>query len=333
MKTFLERLAVPKPMVYDGGFGTQLFARGIELPNSAIANELHPDAVVDIHSDYIQAGADAIGTNTFVVSPLHLEMTDKDAGAAEKLARSAVEHARAAVEKSGKVVYIAGSIGPSPGAIEADSGGTDFGIANSRVRDAHQRIADALAEGGVDFFSVETMFSANEAAIAVDVARKIGLPIAVNLTYKYTKDRNTGEVIYRTDWGHSASDLLEIFTSGKFSNGDNLLDDVQLLGLNCGSEQRRSEHSGIPYAINGVQQLRDAMEAKAIQPKQMMAYPNAGMARLDKNLRTYWPHTPAEMVDGLPDLLEAGAYLIGGCCGTGPSHIKAFREAVDLQYG
>lgn len=332
MQTFLERLAAPKPMIYDGGFGTQLFARGIELPNSAIANELHPDAVIGIHSDYIQAGADAIGTNTFVVSPLHLEMADKDATAAEKLARSAVKHARTAVEKSGKSVYIAGSIGPSPGAIEADSGGIDFGIPNSQVRTAHERIVNVLAEEGVDFLSIETMFSANEAAIAVDVARKVGLPIAVNLTYKYTKDRKTGEMVYRTDWGHSVSDLLEIFANGEFSNGDNLLDDVQLFGINCGSEQRRNEHTGIPYAINGVQQLRTAMAAKAIQPKRMMAYPNAGMAQLDENHQTYWPHTPEEMVTDLPDLLKAGAYLIGGCCGTAPRHIKAFREAVDAQY-
>ena len=332
MQTFLERLADPKPMIFDGGFGTQLFARGIELPNSAIANELHPDAVIDIHSDYIQAGADAIGTNTFVVSPLHLEMADKDATAAEQLTRSAVKHARAAVEKSGKSIYIAGSIGPSPGAIEADSGGIDFGIPNSQVRDAHERIVNILADAGVDFLSIETMFSANEAAIAVDIARKVGLPIAVNLTYKYTKNRHTGEIIYRTDWGHSAADLLEIFTNGEFSNGDNLLDDVQLLGINCGSEQRRSEHTGIPYAVNGVQQLKAAMEAKAIQPKQMMAYPNAGMALLDANHQTYWPHTPEEMAADLPNLLKAGAYLIGGCCGTSPTHIKAFREALDSQY-
>ena len=71
---FQERLKSDEPILYDGGFGSQLFARGIELANSALANELHPTSVIDIHSDYINAGAEAIGTNTFVASPLHLEM-------------------------------------------------------------------------------------------------------------------------------------------------------------------------------------------------------------------------------------------------------------------
>ena len=113
-----------------------------------------------------------------------------------------------------------GSLGPCPGAIEADSGDTSFGIANHLVREAHQRLAEALAEGGVDFFCIETMFSAREAAIAVDVARRYGLPVAVNLTYKYTQDRDSGRVTYKTDWGHSALDLLEIpFSRASFPEG------------------------------------------------------------------------------------------------------------------
>ena len=328
METFLDRIADPSPMIYDGGFGSELFARGIELTNSTLANELHPDAVIDIHSAYIEAGVDAIGTNTFVASMLHLEMAGKEGTAADKIVRLAVEHAKAAVQNAGRSVYVAGSIGPSPGAIEADSGDVDFGIPDAVARDAHERLANVLANGGVDFFCIETMFSAKEAAIAVDVARKYALPIAVNLTYKHTKDRTTGNVVYRTDWGHSATDLLEILSGGEFSNGDNLLDYVHILGLNCGAEVRCEEHTGMPYAINGIRQLQEAMETIGVHPKRMMAYPNAGMARLDKNHRTYYSQIPEEMVTYLPDLLKAGAYFIGGCCGAGPSHIKAFREVV-----
>ena len=328
MKTFLDRLKNTTPIIYDGGFGSQLFTAGIALTNSALANELHPETVIDIHSAYIEAGADAIGTNTFVASPLHLEMAGKDAAEAENLTRQAVTHAKAAVERSGNEVYIAGSVGPSPGAIEADSGGVDFGIANDAVRDAHERIINALAEEGVDFFCIETMFSAKEAAMAVDVARKTGLPIAVNMTYKYTRDRRTKKVIYKTDWGHSAESLIEILAEGEFSDGDNLLDYVQILGLNCGAESRREEHTGMPYAINGIQQLREAMEEKGINSKRLMAYPNAGMARLDENQQTYWPQAPEEMSPYLPELIKEGAYLIGGCCGTSPAHVKAFRETL-----
>ncbi len=326
MKTFLERLEDSRPMVYDGGFGSELFKGRIELTNSALANELHPAAVVDIHSAYIEMGTDVIGTNTFVASPLHLEMAGKEGTQAGTIARLAMEHARTAVEKSGMEVYIAGSIGPSPGAIEADAGDTDFGIADSKARAAHEQVIHALAEGGVDLICIETMFSAKEAAIVADVARKTGLPVAINLTCKYTKDRKTGEMIYRTDWGHSADSLLDFLSSGEFSDGDNLLDHVHVIGMNCGAETRWVEHTGMSYAINGMRQFREAMEARGIEGIRLMAYPNAGLPQLERKTgRTTYSQTVEDMARSVPDLIDAGAYIVGGCCGTGPSHIRAFR--------
>ena len=219
MKTFEKRLKEDRPILFDGGFGSQLFARGVELTNSTLANESHPEAVTDIHTAYIAAGSEAIGTNTFVASALHLDMAGKEGEEADEIARLAVRNAKAAVEESGKDVYIGGSIGPSPGAIEADAGDTTFGIADDKVRDAHRRLSDVLAEEGVDFFLIETQFSANEAAMAVDEARKHGLPILVSMTYKYTKDRKTGEIIYKTDWGHSPASLLDALSNGEHSGG------------------------------------------------------------------------------------------------------------------
>ena len=87
MSPFLQRLDDPRPLLYDGGFGSELFARQIELTNSTLASEIHPEAVVDIHAEYIAAGADCIGTNTFVASELHLAMADKDPTQAGALAR------------------------------------------------------------------------------------------------------------------------------------------------------------------------------------------------------------------------------------------------------
>ena len=327
-KTFQERLKFDEPILYDGGFGSQLFARGIELVNSALANELHPTAVVDIHSDYINVGAEAIGTNTFVASPLHLEMAGQDTSDAQRLTRLAVQHAKTAVERSGKEVYIAGSVGPSPGAIEADSGDTTFGIPNADAREAHKLVIHTLAEEGVDFLCLETMFSAKEAALAVDVARETGIPVAVNLTYKWTKERRTDKIVYRTDWGNSPADLLEILMNNELSDGNSLLDAVSIIGVNCGAESRRDEHTGMPYAIAGIQQLGTALAETGVNGKWMMAYPNAGMPKLDENHKTVYTQTPAEMASHVPALIEAGAYLIGGCCGTTPAHIKAFRETI-----
>ena len=327
-KSFQERLKSDEPILYDGGFGSQLFARDIELVNSALANDLHPSAVTDIHSDYISAGAEAIGTNTFVASPLHLEMAGQNISDAKRLIRLAVQHAKTAVAQSGKDVYIAGSVGPSPGAIEADSGDTTFGIPNADAREAHKLVIHTLAEEGVDFLCLETMFSAKEAALAVDVARETGIPIAVNLTYKWTKERRTGKIIYRTDWGNSPADLLNILMNNEFPGGDSLLESVSIVGVNCGAESRRDEHTGMPYAIAGTQQLHSALTETGINDKRMMAYPNAGMPKLDENHQTVYTQTPTEMANHVPALIEAGAYLIGGCCGTTPAHIKAFREAI-----
>ena len=330
MRPFMERLQDDAhPIVYDGGFGTQLFARGIELANSSLANQLHPEVVVEVHKEYIESGSEVIHCNTFVASSLHMEMAASIEGDSAEIASLAVRHARRAVEEVGADVYIAGSLGPSPGAIEADSGDTVFGIANERVKEAHAQVAEALAEGGVDLFVLETMFSAKEAAMAVNVARQFDLPIAVNMTYKYTKDRKTGEVVYKTDWGHSAADLIDALTSGEFSDGVDLLEYVQILGLNCGAEQERTEHTGMPYAVNGTLQLRAVLEARGIEGKRMMAYPNAGLPKIDRKTRlTFYSQGPEEMTAILPDLVEAGAYIIGGCCGTGPKHIRAFREVL-----
>ena len=329
MIEFQERLKADIPIVYDGGFGSQLFARDIELPNSALANQIHADDVIGIHSAYINAGAEAIGTNTFVSSPLHLDMAGQDKADAQRLTRLAVKHAKKAVTTSDKDVYIGGSVGPSPGAIEADSGDTTFGIPNVDVREAHKLVINTLADEGVDFLCLETMFSAKEAAIAVDIARETGLPIAVNMTYKWTKERRTGKEIYKTDWGHSASDLLNILDSGEFSNGDSLLDCVDIIGLNCGAESKQVEHTGMPYAITGTIQLKCALSDLGLESIRMMAYPNAGMPILDENYKTVYTQTPTEMASYIPNLIEAGAYFIGGCCGTSPEHIKAFREAID----
>lgn len=330
MSSFRERLSDPRPILYDGGFGSQLFARGIELINSTIANDTHPEAVQDIHVAYIEAGAETVGTNTFVASALHLEMADRTGDAADNIARKAAENARVAVKKSGAKVYIGGSMGPSPGAIEADSGDTVFGIANEKVRDAHARLSRALAEGGVDFFMIETQFSAKEAAIAVDEARKHGLPIAVSMTYKCTKDRKTGEVVYKTDWGHSPQTLVDTLASGDHSGGEDLLPFVDIVGLNCGAETRDVEHTGMLYAIEGTRQISRAIEGSD-HPIRIMAYPNAGMPTLNKAMETTYSQSPKDMAVHLDALLSEGASIVGGCCGTEPEHIAAFRAVLDRE--
>ncbi len=307
-----------------------MFVRGVELPNSAIANKTHEREVIDVHRSYIAAGSEMIETNTFVASDLHLAMAEAGDISSTELARLGARHARNAADESDRQVFVAGSLGPSPGAIEADAGDTDFGIADRLVRDAHMRIAEALAEAGVDLFLAETMFSAREAAIAVDVARQFGLPIGVSLTYKFTQDRKTGEIVYKTDWGHSPTSAVDILASGQHSDGTDLLPFIQLFGLNCGAESTREDHSGMAYAIEGTRQTAAALAAHGHEGMRLAAYPNAGLPKMNREtMETYYLQGPDVMAAGLDDLRDAGAWLIGGCCGTSPAHIRAFRVGLD----
>ena len=197
MSALPDVLAEDRVLFYDGGFGTELFARGVDLPNSSLANELHPGAVRQVTEAYIEAGSDLVQTNTFVASPLHLAMAGRSAEDSAQIVDAAVRLAREAVEAAGRPVYVSGSIGPSPGAIEADAGDTTFGIPDVRVREAHRLVAGTLAAAGADLLCIETMFSATEAVIAVDEARAFGLPVAVNLTLKYTRDRRACSTCWR----------------------------------------------------------------------------------------------------------------------------------------
>ena len=317
-------------LVCDGGFGTELFASGVDLPNSSLANEFYPEVVRTITRNYINAGSDLVQTNTFTASPLHLRMVGRSFEDSSNIIRMAVRLAREEVEEAVRPVYISGTVGPSPGAIEADIGDSTFGLADIQVREAHRLVGSTLASAGVDLLCVETMFSATEAAIAVDEIRAFGLPIAVNLTLKYTRDRKTGKIVYRTDWGHSFDDLIRVLSSGRYAtNGDNLLSFVDIFGVNCGAEQQYSEHVGMPYAAEAICQLRDALIDHDIIGKRLMAYPNAGMPKI-VSATTRYPHDSEHMASQAPAGVAAGAASIGGCCGTGPEHIRAIRVATSM---
>ncbi|MBT4139615.1 MAG: hypothetical protein HOE48_16960, partial [Candidatus Latescibacteria bacterium] len=176
----------------------------------------------------------------------------------------------------------------------------------------------------------ETQFSAKEAAMVINLIRETGLPAAVNMTYKFTQDRKTKELIYKTDWGYSPGDLLDVLIGGEFAGGDNLIDDVHLLGLNCGAETRNTDHTGMPYAIEGTKQMKIALAERGIEGKRLMAYPNAGLPSLDKETKLpIYSQGPEDMAPQVSDLVDVGGFLIGGCCGTEPEHIAAFRQAMD----
>jgi 5-methyltetrahydrofolate--homocysteine methyltransferase len=285
-----------RPLLWDGGMGTQLQARGLE-PGDAPErfNETRPEVVVAIHRDYFQAGADGAETNSFGANRIGLDRY----GLGERTAllnRLAAEHARAACP-AGK--WVAGSIGPT-GQIPEPYGTCPL----SQMYDAFAEQAVALREGGADFFLVETMIDLEEASQAVLACiREGGLPVVASMTFDPVPDG------FRTIMGTSTAEAVERLTALGAAG----------LGTNCSNS--------IEVMVEVTKALRKAGTRLPI-----FVMPNAGVPQV-VDLRTVYLETPEKMARHIGALLDAGASVVGGCCGTTPEHIRRFREELEAHAG
>jgi 5-methyltetrahydrofolate--homocysteine methyltransferase len=167
--------------------------------------------------------------------------------------------------------------------------GYDIGISRYEALSLYREQAEALED--VDFFLIETMFDIEEAKIAVEAVQQYLKPIAVSFSLQ------KGKTLY--------GDSLEKIAEKCKQAG------VDILGINC---------------IEGMEQaISYAKELKKYSALPLIVYPNAG--KPDK--KGFYPETPKEMAKRLPELLDIGVSIVGGCCGTTPSHIREFRKIVD----
>jgi len=293
---WLERVRGGDLLVFDGGYGTMLFAAG--LLNGAcpeLWNDSHADVVRGIHRGYFEAGSDLVETNTFGGTRLKLNeyrLGDRTRELNEKGARLA----RAAAPPAG---YVAGSIGPTsrlPAEYEPLGDTTD-----EQYFATFREQAEALAEGGVDLFAVETMMFPQEAVAAVRGCRAAapGLPVMATMFFQYEElhDRD------RTMWGESPAEVAK-----------NLLGaGADVVGMNCGR--------GPDRAIAIIAEMRRATDAP------LVAYPNAGLPVTRGDQVTY-ELGPAAMARDYPALLDAGATVVGACCGSTPAHIRLIADVV-----
>jgi methionine synthase / methylenetetrahydrofolate reductase(NADPH) len=288
---FSRRLA-QGPLLCDGAMGTLLYARGVPMDACFdLLNVNRPQLVQSVHADYVAAGADCIETNTFGANRFKLAVHGAP-GEVRAINRSGVKIARDVRESRGRDVLVLGSMGPlgkylAPlGTVTADE-----------AREAFREQAEALLEGGVDGFIVETFSDLVEITLAVEAIRSVtDLPIVAQMAF-------TDEGLTFT--GRTASEAARALRELG----------VTALGANCsvGSsvlyevlEQMVPEAGGLPLAIQ----------------------PNAGLpSRVDERLM--YLSSPAYMAEWAGRMLRAGARLIGGCCGTTPLHIAAMREAID----
>ena len=293
-REWLARVRAGQLLVFDGGYGTMLFAAG--LANGAcpeLWNDTHADVVRDIHRGYFAAGSDLVETNTFGASRLKLNeygLGDRTRELNERGARLV----RAAAPAHG---YVAGSVGPTsrlPAEYEPLGDTTD-----EEYLETFREQAEALAEGGVDLFAVETMMFPQEAVAAVRACKATGLPVMATMFFQYEElhDRD------RTMWGESPGEVA----------GSLLAAGADVVGMNCGR--------GPDRATVIIREMR------AVTSAPLVAYPNAGLPITRGDTVTY-ELGPEEMGREYPALLDAGCNIVGACCGSNPAHIRRIAEVV-----
>lgn len=290
----LERLA-QRTLIADGAMGTMLQAAGRQGGECGeLWNLTQPDKIRAIHTAYLEAGSDIVLTNTFGGTCSRLREYGEE-GRVREINRAAARLARQAADPFGAIVL--GDIGPSGEMMEP------YGeVPEEEMIAAFSEQAEGLVEGGVDALIVETMTAANEMAAALDAAVQAadGIPVIASFSLQKTGGA------YRTMMGETVAQCTEI----AIAHG------AAIVGCNCGL--------GIGEMIEVVREMRAATD------RPIIAQPNAGLPELVAGAIIY-RQTPAMMADKVPLLVEAGASIVGGCCGTNPDFIRLVREKVGTE--
>lgn len=304
-RPFLERLQAGEILLSDGAWGTELQRHGLEPgANPEAWNLTHPDAVKAIAQRYYQAGADMGLTNTFNGTRFrqkHYGMADKVKQINEAGARLCKEVARAFDG------FVAGSMGPTGEFVEP------LGLVTAdEMYLAFREQANALKTGGADAAVLETIFALDEMQIAIRAAKDAGLFTMATMFFDAQNDPATGERSKDAAFGFKT--MMGVTPEEAVHGMDEAGADV--VGTNCGN--------GIENMVRLVRELRPHTK------KPILMHSNAGIPKLVKgNPNPVYEETPALMAGKIQDLIAAGAQIIGGCCGTTPEHIQAFRREID----
>lgn len=294
-KSLLETLH-ERRLVCDGAMGTQLMLAGLANGDCGEAwNLTHPERVLKIQRNYVEAGADCLITNTFGGSRLML----KRHGHAEDLAAINKAGARIAREAFGeRAGFVLGDLGPL-GAILEPYGDLPHADAHA----AYEEQARALVEGGVDAIIIETQTSLEELGVAIDAAKAAGAPCVIaSLAYDLSADKTFYVTMMGVMPGKAAKFVEE--------RGANIV------ALNCGTGMD----------MNGAAMVAKQYRASCKIP--IMVQPNAGLPVLE-NMKAVYKQLPADMALHVSDALAAGANIIGSCCGSTPAHTRAIRQVVE----
>ncbi|MCU1385914.1 MAG: yitJ 1 [Acidobacteria bacterium] len=286
MQHFIEALE-ERVLVCDGAMGTMLYAKGVFINKSFDAlNLTQPDLVAEVHQEYVRAGADVIETNTFGANRIRLGPF----GLADRLHDINAQGAAIARRAAREQAWVAAAIGPLGVRIEP-WGKTGIDEARGYFREQ----AQALADGGVDLFILETFRDLNEIGAAIDAVRSVSdLPIVAQMTTE--EDGNT---LDGTPPERFAPDLEKRGAT--------------IIGLNC--------------AVGPAPMLDTIERMAAVTTRRLSAQPNAGQPR-DVEGRNIYLCSPEYMASYARRFILHNVRIVGGCCGTTPEHIRQMKAAV-----
>jgi 5-methyltetrahydrofolate--homocysteine methyltransferase len=292
MEGLLSRLKRGEVLVGDGAWGTQLMLRGLPPGEPPEWFALHePETIEEVARLYVEAGADLVTTDTFGGTSFRLKLHGLD-GERERVNRQAVEAVKRAV---GGRALVSASVGPCGQLLEP------YGeLSPDAVEEAFAEQIAVLASAGADVLCIETMGDLTEATRAVKAAKAKApaVPVMATMTFERTPRG------YFTVMGVS----VERAVAGLEAAG------ADVVGSNCGT---------------GIEDMIEVARAMARATRlPLLIQPNAGLPE-SRDGQVVYNQTPETMAARVPELLDLGVAIVGGCCGTTPAHIRAIRRAVD----
>lgn len=274
-------------IVFDGAIGTMIYNKGIYINQCyELLNISRPELIKEIHKGYIDAGAEVIETNTFGATRLRLAKHGLD----DKVRELNIAGVKIARDAAGDNIWVAGSVGPFEKPIEP------YGqIKKDEALSNFKEQAEALRDGGVDLFILETFLNIDELVLAINAIKEVSnLPIIAQMTIS---DEMT------TAYGDTPEDIV----SRLEKTG------VDVVGLNC--------------SVGPVVLLEATKRMRIVSEIPLSMQPNAGLPQRVEG-RLIYLATPEYLAEYAKRLIQSGANIVGACCGSTPAHIRAIKSAV-----
>lgn len=290
---FLTFLNTKDVILLDGAIGTELDKRG--LMGRGGNNLDNPEIVLEIQQEYVQSGCNGLTTNTLTMNRVYIE-THNVGVSVRDVNRAGVELARRAATGN---QFVLGDISSTGQLLEPYG---DY--KEQQFYDAFREQAGILAEAGVDGFIIETMFDLREALCALR-ACKDNFSLAAIVSIAFATEQKGG----RTMMGNSAEDCAK----GLAEAG------ADVIGANCGD-------------LDPAQMAVVVSELKSATTVPILAQPNAGRPMLVGD-KTVFEMAAASFAAGIAKCIDAGATIVGGCCGTTPEHIRAVADLLKNRRG